>query len=96
MAKLPPSVDVLAPPKQTATANLMATATQINDFLKLRLDDIWTLAPIRMDESTPVQPMVMDTKTNTPTRDQMLTTSRRKLLLTNLPLWMSHLRNLLQ
>uniref|UniRef100_A0A915JS22 Uncharacterized protein n=1 Tax=Romanomermis culicivorax TaxID=13658 RepID=A0A915JS22_ROMCU len=73
MAKLPPSVDVLAPPEQTATADFMATATQINDFLKLMLDDISTLAPIRMEESTPVQPMVMDTKTNTATMDQMLT-----------------------
>uniref|UniRef100_A0A915JHW8 Uncharacterized protein n=2 Tax=Romanomermis culicivorax TaxID=13658 RepID=A0A915JHW8_ROMCU len=57
MAKLPLSIDMLAPPPPlTATANFTATTAQINDFFKLTLDDIMTLAPVPMDESTQVQP----------------------------------------
>uniref|UniRef100_A0A915JEC4 Uncharacterized protein n=1 Tax=Romanomermis culicivorax TaxID=13658 RepID=A0A915JEC4_ROMCU len=46
--------------------------TQITDFLKLMLDDISTLAPVPMHESTRVQPTMMEAKTNT-TTDQTLT-----------------------
>uniref|UniRef100_A0A915J8B2 Uncharacterized protein n=1 Tax=Romanomermis culicivorax TaxID=13658 RepID=A0A915J8B2_ROMCU len=73
MAKLPLSIDVLAPPTLTATVDFTATTMQINEFLKLRLEDISTLAPILMDESTPVQPTAMDAETNTATKDQTLT-----------------------
>uniref|UniRef100_A0A915L5H5 Uncharacterized protein n=1 Tax=Romanomermis culicivorax TaxID=13658 RepID=A0A915L5H5_ROMCU len=62
-----------ARPKQTATADFKVTTAQINDFLKLMLEDISTLAPIPMDESTPVQPTTMDTETNITTTDQTLT-----------------------
>uniref|UniRef100_A0A915JH50 Uncharacterized protein n=1 Tax=Romanomermis culicivorax TaxID=13658 RepID=A0A915JH50_ROMCU len=72
IAKLPLSTDVSALTLPAATANLMATATQITDFLKLTLDDISTLAPVPLDEYTPVQPTAMDAETNT-TTDQMLT-----------------------
>uniref|UniRef100_A0A915KSS8 Integrase zinc-binding domain-containing protein n=1 Tax=Romanomermis culicivorax TaxID=13658 RepID=A0A915KSS8_ROMCU len=72
-AKLPPSTDVLALPVPTATANFTAMAMQITDFLKLTLDDIWTLAPVQMDKSTPIQPIAMDAKTNTTTAEQTLT-----------------------
>uniref|UniRef100_A0A915IPV6 Uncharacterized protein n=1 Tax=Romanomermis culicivorax TaxID=13658 RepID=A0A915IPV6_ROMCU len=72
MAKLPPSTDVLAPPAITPTADFRATTAQINDFLKLTLNDIRTLAPVPMHESMLVQPTAMDAKTNT-TTDQTLT-----------------------
>uniref|UniRef100_A0A915IEI9 Uncharacterized protein n=1 Tax=Romanomermis culicivorax TaxID=13658 RepID=A0A915IEI9_ROMCU len=55
-----------------APADLTATATQITDFLKLTLDDISTLAPVPMDESTLVQPTAIDAGKKT-TTDQMLT-----------------------
>uniref|UniRef100_A0A915L659 Uncharacterized protein n=1 Tax=Romanomermis culicivorax TaxID=13658 RepID=A0A915L659_ROMCU len=71
IAKLPQSTDVSALPTPTATADLMARATQITDFLKLTLDEISTLAPVPMDESTLVQPTTMDAETDT-TMDRTL------------------------
>uniref|UniRef100_A0A915KR72 Uncharacterized protein n=1 Tax=Romanomermis culicivorax TaxID=13658 RepID=A0A915KR72_ROMCU len=71
MAKLPPSTDVSAFPTLAATADLTATTTQINNFLKLTLDDISTLTPVRIDESTLVQPATIDAEINT-TMDQTL------------------------
>uniref|UniRef100_A0A915HXN7 Uncharacterized protein n=1 Tax=Romanomermis culicivorax TaxID=13658 RepID=A0A915HXN7_ROMCU len=61
-----------APPALTTTADFTATTAQINDLLKLMLEDITTLAPVPMDESTLVQPTGMDAKTNTTTMDQTL------------------------
>uniref|UniRef100_A0A915JJS6 Uncharacterized protein n=1 Tax=Romanomermis culicivorax TaxID=13658 RepID=A0A915JJS6_ROMCU len=55
IAKLPPSTGVSALHTLAATANLTTTATQITNFLKLMFDEIWILAPVPMDESTPVQ-----------------------------------------
>uniref|UniRef100_A0A915IXV4 Uncharacterized protein n=1 Tax=Romanomermis culicivorax TaxID=13658 RepID=A0A915IXV4_ROMCU len=73
MAKLLPPIDVSSPPTLIIPANFTVRTTQINQFLKLRLDNISILTPILMDESTPVQPTVMDAETNTATMDQMLT-----------------------
>uniref|UniRef100_A0A915IDK0 Uncharacterized protein n=1 Tax=Romanomermis culicivorax TaxID=13658 RepID=A0A915IDK0_ROMCU len=73
MAKLRPSIDVSAPPALTATADLRATTMQINEFLKLTLDDISTLTLIPMDESTPVQPTAMEAETKTAITDETLT-----------------------
>uniref|UniRef100_A0A915IYC2 Uncharacterized protein n=1 Tax=Romanomermis culicivorax TaxID=13658 RepID=A0A915IYC2_ROMCU len=42
-----------------------ATATQITDFSKLTLREISTIALAPMDESTPIQPAVMDSQTMT-------------------------------
>uniref|UniRef100_A0A915IUF9 Uncharacterized protein n=1 Tax=Romanomermis culicivorax TaxID=13658 RepID=A0A915IUF9_ROMCU len=73
IVKLPPSADMSALPAPTATTDFMVTVTQITDFLKLMLNDISTLAPVPMDESTLVQPIAMDAETNTTTAEQMLT-----------------------
>uniref|UniRef100_A0A915J2B5 Uncharacterized protein n=1 Tax=Romanomermis culicivorax TaxID=13658 RepID=A0A915J2B5_ROMCU len=54
MVKLPPFIDVSAPSALTTTADFTATTAQINDSLKLRLDNIMTLAPVRTDESMPI------------------------------------------
>uniref|UniRef100_A0A915IL35 Uncharacterized protein n=1 Tax=Romanomermis culicivorax TaxID=13658 RepID=A0A915IL35_ROMCU len=69
--KLPPSTDVSALPTLATTADLTATTTQMTDILKLMLDEISTLTPVPMDESTPIQPTMMDAETTT-TTDQML------------------------
>uniref|UniRef100_A0A915IM47 Uncharacterized protein n=1 Tax=Romanomermis culicivorax TaxID=13658 RepID=A0A915IM47_ROMCU len=70
IAKLLLSSDVLALSMLAATADLTAMTTQITDFLKLTLEEISTLALVPMDESTPVQPIVMDAETNTRTAEQ--------------------------
>uniref|UniRef100_A0A915J5A9 Uncharacterized protein n=1 Tax=Romanomermis culicivorax TaxID=13658 RepID=A0A915J5A9_ROMCU len=71
-ALLPPSTDASALPMLAAPSDITGTATQITDFLKLMLNEISTLAPVPMDESTPIQPAAMDTETTTIT-DQTLT-----------------------
>uniref|UniRef100_A0A915KJ09 Uncharacterized protein n=1 Tax=Romanomermis culicivorax TaxID=13658 RepID=A0A915KJ09_ROMCU len=70
--KLPPSTEASALRPPAATADLMVTAMQISDFLKLTLDKISTLTPVQIDESTRIQPTAMEAETNTIT-DQMLT-----------------------
>uniref|UniRef100_A0A915KTF2 Uncharacterized protein n=1 Tax=Romanomermis culicivorax TaxID=13658 RepID=A0A915KTF2_ROMCU len=67
-AKLPQPTAVQAPPRPPAPAQLTASVTQIKEFPKLTLDDIWTLAP-----STPSQPTAMDIEMNSTISDQTLT-----------------------
>uniref|UniRef100_A0A915L2P3 Uncharacterized protein n=1 Tax=Romanomermis culicivorax TaxID=13658 RepID=A0A915L2P3_ROMCU len=71
IAKLPPSTEASAFPMPTAPSDIMATATQISDFLKLTLDEISNVVPAPMDESTPIQPAAIDSETMT--SEQMLT-----------------------
>uniref|UniRef100_A0A915I1Z5 Uncharacterized protein n=1 Tax=Romanomermis culicivorax TaxID=13658 RepID=A0A915I1Z5_ROMCU len=54
IAKLRPSTNISALPEPTVTANFTAMAMQINEFLKLMLDDILMLPRFLMDESIPV------------------------------------------
>uniref|UniRef100_A0A915JXD1 Uncharacterized protein n=1 Tax=Romanomermis culicivorax TaxID=13658 RepID=A0A915JXD1_ROMCU len=71
IAKLPPSTDLSALHMLAAPSNITATARQITDFLKLTLDEISNITLAPMDESTPIQPTMMDSETTT--TDQMLT-----------------------
>uniref|UniRef100_A0A915HIC2 Uncharacterized protein n=1 Tax=Romanomermis culicivorax TaxID=13658 RepID=A0A915HIC2_ROMCU len=73
IAKLPTTAPTSAPTEPPAAAILMVSGTQINDFLKLTLDDILSWALVLLEELTPIQPFDMDTETNTATLDQMLT-----------------------
>uniref|UniRef100_A0A915IJR9 Uncharacterized protein n=1 Tax=Romanomermis culicivorax TaxID=13658 RepID=A0A915IJR9_ROMCU len=66
-------VTTSTPTEPPAGADLMVSSASINDFLKLMLDDIWPLAPVPVEESTPLQPIDMETEVNTTTLDQMLT-----------------------
>uniref|UniRef100_A0A915I7P7 Uncharacterized protein n=1 Tax=Romanomermis culicivorax TaxID=13658 RepID=A0A915I7P7_ROMCU len=72
IVKLQPSTDVSALPMPAAPSDIMATAMQITDFLKLTLDEISNIPPAWMDESTPIQLVATDTK-RTSTTDQMST-----------------------
>uniref|UniRef100_A0A915L8U9 Uncharacterized protein n=1 Tax=Romanomermis culicivorax TaxID=13658 RepID=A0A915L8U9_ROMCU len=54
-----------------APSDITATAAQISDFLKLTLDEISNIALAPMDESTPIQPAMMDSEIMT--SDPMLT-----------------------
>uniref|UniRef100_A0A915KII9 Uncharacterized protein n=1 Tax=Romanomermis culicivorax TaxID=13658 RepID=A0A915KII9_ROMCU len=69
MTKLPLVAFPLAPHEPSATADLTVLGTQINDFLKLTVDKISSLAPAPLEESTPIQPISMDAETNTATLD---------------------------
>uniref|UniRef100_A0A915L1Z0 Uncharacterized protein n=1 Tax=Romanomermis culicivorax TaxID=13658 RepID=A0A915L1Z0_ROMCU len=69
--KLRQSTDASALPMHADPSDITAIATQITDYLKLMLDEISNIALVPMDESTPIQPTMMDTETTTTTH-QML------------------------
>uniref|UniRef100_A0A915HI74 Uncharacterized protein n=1 Tax=Romanomermis culicivorax TaxID=13658 RepID=A0A915HI74_ROMCU len=67
IGKLPAMVTTSAPTEPPAAANLTISSTSINDFLKLTLDDISSLALIPIEESMPIQPIDMETEAYTAT-----------------------------
>uniref|UniRef100_A0A915K3B4 Uncharacterized protein n=1 Tax=Romanomermis culicivorax TaxID=13658 RepID=A0A915K3B4_ROMCU len=67
IAKLPTTVTSSSPTSLTTTANLTVSTTSINEFLKLMLDDISSLAPVPAQELMPIQFIVMDTKADVTT-----------------------------
>uniref|UniRef100_A0A915JFQ0 Uncharacterized protein n=1 Tax=Romanomermis culicivorax TaxID=13658 RepID=A0A915JFQ0_ROMCU len=73
MAKLPQPVPLSASQEPTTTADITTSVTQISDFLKLTLDNVSSLGPSPLEESTPIQPVAMDDKRNTATSAQTLT-----------------------
>uniref|UniRef100_A0A915J6Q9 Uncharacterized protein n=1 Tax=Romanomermis culicivorax TaxID=13658 RepID=A0A915J6Q9_ROMCU len=73
MAKLPTTVPTSTPTELPAAADLMVSATQVNNLIKLTFDNILLLAPVPLEEWTLIQPIAMNTEMNTTTLDQMLT-----------------------
>uniref|UniRef100_A0A915L4I1 Uncharacterized protein n=1 Tax=Romanomermis culicivorax TaxID=13658 RepID=A0A915L4I1_ROMCU len=66
----------ISPP---AAADLRVSATSINEFLKLTLDEISSLAQVSEEMTTPTHQTEMDTKPEaTATADQTLTDIREE------------------
>uniref|UniRef100_A0A915IYD1 Uncharacterized protein n=1 Tax=Romanomermis culicivorax TaxID=13658 RepID=A0A915IYD1_ROMCU len=74
IAKLLPNVAVSSPTGQPAMADLMVLVASINEFLKLRLDDISTLAPISAEMTTSVHQPHMEFKEKATTAQEELLT----------------------
>uniref|UniRef100_A0A915K2V4 Uncharacterized protein n=1 Tax=Romanomermis culicivorax TaxID=13658 RepID=A0A915K2V4_ROMCU len=68
MAKLPTAALQPAPRELPAAADLTVSATQINEFLKLMLDDISSLAPAPLEESTPLNQLKWTLRRTPPPR----------------------------
>uniref|UniRef100_A0A915I3N3 Uncharacterized protein n=1 Tax=Romanomermis culicivorax TaxID=13658 RepID=A0A915I3N3_ROMCU len=73
IAKLPPDVIMSSPTGPPTAADLTVPETSINEFLKLMLDDISTLAPVSVEMTIPVHQPKMDTKEAMNTADKTLT-----------------------
>uniref|UniRef100_A0A915IAC7 Uncharacterized protein n=1 Tax=Romanomermis culicivorax TaxID=13658 RepID=A0A915IAC7_ROMCU len=71
-AKLPTMVMTSSATSPPAQADLMVSVTSINEFLKLMLDNILSLASVSKEMATPVNQTEMDTKPHAPA-DQTLT-----------------------
>uniref|UniRef100_A0A915L644 Uncharacterized protein n=1 Tax=Romanomermis culicivorax TaxID=13658 RepID=A0A915L644_ROMCU len=73
IVKLPAMVPTSSPTERPAVADLTVLTTSINNSLKLMLDDIWSLASVPIQESTPIQPINMETEADTTTSNHILT-----------------------
>uniref|UniRef100_A0A915JY51 Uncharacterized protein n=1 Tax=Romanomermis culicivorax TaxID=13658 RepID=A0A915JY51_ROMCU len=84
IAKLPATVATSSLTGPPATVDHMVSATLINNFLKLMLDDISSLAPVLLETSTLTHQTEMDTKAEaTATSDKTLTDITQESMVNN-------------
>uniref|UniRef100_A0A915L8D6 Uncharacterized protein n=1 Tax=Romanomermis culicivorax TaxID=13658 RepID=A0A915L8D6_ROMCU len=71
-------VPTSSPTERPAVADLTVLTTLINNFLKRKLYDIWSLALVPIQESKPIQPIDMETEADTATSNHNLTDNPEK------------------